>query len=63
LEENRSWNEQYLLRTLLMFSDSFKVIFGCNYAQLKFPELVADALGYDDRRSFGGGSLWIQKMV
>ncbi len=61
LEDNRSWNEQYLLRALLMQTDAYQVTFGSNYAQLKFPELVADALGFDDRRSFGGGSFWIQK--
>ncbi|MDE2256894.1 MAG: class I SAM-dependent methyltransferase, partial [Xanthomonadaceae bacterium] len=29
LGENRSWNEQYLLRALLMHSSAFRVVFGC----------------------------------
>ena len=62
LEENRSWNEQYLLRALLMYSDTFKVIFGNSYAQYKYPELVVDALNLPKRHGFGGGSLWIEKV-
>ena len=60
LEENRSWNEQYLLRALLMFSTRFEVLFGCNYAVHRFPELLRDALALPGRRIFGGGSFWIR---
>jgi hypothetical protein len=56
-EQNRSWNEQYLLQAFLMFNQSFKVIFGNNFAQLRWPQQVASACG----RRMGGGSFWIQK--
>lgn len=62
LEENRSWNEQYLLRALLMYSDSFQVFFGCNYAFYQFPELVIRALALQSGAGFGGGSFWFKKV-
>lgn len=62
IDENRSWNEQYLLRALLMYSNTFKIIFGSSYAQYKFPELVKKALNLPNGQIFGGGSLWIEKI-
>lgn len=62
LEDNRSWNEQYLLRALLMYSDTFKVLFGCSYAQYKYPDLVVKALNHKNKHGFGGGSIWIEKI-
>ena len=59
IDENRSWNEQYLLRALLMYSSAFEVIFSCNYAYQRFPDLVRSALGDPDGEGFGGGSIWI----
>ena len=60
LGENRSWNEQYVIRALLMHSSAFRVLFGCYYAFLEFPELVRSALGLGGA-AFGGGSLWLEK--
>ncbi len=62
LEAHRSWNEQYLLRALLMHSTAFRVVFGSSYAFHRFPERVAEALRLGDGRAFGGGSLWIEKV-
>ncbi len=61
VEENRSWNEQYILRALLMFSSAFKVVFGSAYAYSVMPELLREALRFRDGRIFGGGSFWIEK--
>jgi hypothetical protein len=58
LDENRSWNEQYLLRALLMQSNAFDVLFGSNYAHHAFPKLVATVLGRPAGKGFGGGSFW-----
>ncbi|HMB39587.1 MAG TPA: class I SAM-dependent methyltransferase [Wenzhouxiangellaceae bacterium] len=60
--ENRSWNEQYLLRALLMYSSAFRVIFGCSYAFYKFPDLAREALAHDKGHAFGGGSFWIERV-
>jgi len=61
LAENRSWNEQYLVRALLMYSSTFKVVFGCSYAFHKYPQAVISALNLESKAGFGGGSLWIRK--
>ncbi len=57
---NRSWNEQYLLRALLMHSTAFKVRFGCSYAHWRFPERVREALS--NGHSYAGGSFWMQRI-
>jgi hypothetical protein len=59
--ENRSWNEQYVVRALLMYSSMFRVIFGCCYAFIRYPDLVRQALALTSGAAFGGGSLWICK--
>lgn len=61
IDQNRSWNEQYLLRALLMYSTAFEVIFSSSYAFWRFPELVRSALAYPDGRAFGGGSIWLTR--
>ncbi|MBS0584392.1 MAG: class I SAM-dependent methyltransferase [Proteobacteria bacterium] len=61
IEENRSWNEQYLLRALLMYGNGFRVVFGSSYAYWRFPELVRDALAHPGGRAFAGGSFWIER--
>lgn len=58
LDENRSWNEQYLVRALLMDSRRYAVEFGCNYAYHRFPDLVRAALRRE--HGYGGGSLWLR---
>lgn len=62
LTENRSWNEAYLVRALLMYSTAFRVRFGCNYAFWRFPKLVKEALALASGQAFGGGSLWIERI-
>ncbi len=54
------WSEQYLLRALLSRSDAFRVLFGCHYAFLKYPDKVSLALGLADGSGFGGGSFWFE---
>jgi len=61
IEQNRSWNEQYLLRALLMYSTAFRVLFGCKYAETFFPQEVQTALNLPTGRVFGGGSFWFEK--
>lgn len=64
LTENRSWNEQYVLRALLMYAGAtFRVEFGCSYAFYTFPELVVTALAHPAGHGFGGGSFWFTKVA
>jgi hypothetical protein len=58
VDHGRSWNEQYVVRALLMGSNLFEVEFGCAYAFANFPDLLKDVL---QEGPYGGGSLWIRK--
>ena len=61
LSERRSWNEQYLLRALLMYSNAFKILFGNSYAFSTMPDLVRAALAHPKGHAFAGGSIWIER--
>lgn len=60
LEQGRSWNEQYLLQALLMYSTAFGVVFGSSYCAWRFPELTHHTI-VGTEAAAGGGSLWIEK--
>lgn len=62
IDQNRSWNEQYLLRALLMHSTAFKTMFGCYYAWLRHPQRVRQALASPSGHAFGGGSYWLRRL-
>lgn len=60
MDESISWNEQYLLRALLMFSaDTFKVTLGCAYAVTQLRHLAEPIR---NGRGATGGSFWITKL-
>jgi hypothetical protein len=61
LDENRSWNEQYVVRALLMFSSLFRVLFGSSYAFAAHASALREALRDPGGACYGGGSLWIEK--
>jgi hypothetical protein len=61
IAENRSWNEQYVLRALLLGGSAYEVVFGSAYACTRFPDLVVAALDRPDRALHGGGSFWMRK--
>jgi len=58
LNEGRSWNEQYLVRALLMYTQGFEVVFGSAYSFYKHPELLKKVL---QNHLQLGGSLWLRK--
>lgn len=60
IDENRSWNEQYLLRALLMYSVRFRVVFGCAHAYHRHRAMLLSALGVAADSAYGGGSLWME---
>lgn len=58
VDESRSWNEVYLIRALLMYSNKFSIEFFNHYFALKFPDLA-----YAKCPTFMqncGGSLWLK---
>ena len=60
IDQNRSWNEQYLLHALLMFSNRFRVVFGSAYAAQVHGTNVVKALAQPDGHGMSGGSFWIE---
>jgi len=61
LGEGRSWNEQYLVQALLIYSSGLEVLFGSHYAYRRHPETLRDALACPDGAVFSGGSLWLRR--
>jgi hypothetical protein len=57
------WNEQYVLRALLTLSRGFRVTFGSTYASVACTDDVCVALALAPGSIYGGGSLWITKLV
>jgi predicted O-methyltransferase YrrM len=62
IDENRSWNEQYLLQALLMFSSGFKVLFGSYHAFSRYPEPIKAALNERKGHAFGGCSFYLERI-
>lgn len=62
IDENRSWNEQYLLRALLMYSTAFRVRFGCSYAFHRWPQRIQQLLAHPKGHAFAGGSFWLDRI-
>jgi predicted O-methyltransferase YrrM len=60
LDENRAWNEQYLLQAMLAHSSRYRVVFGSNRACLRFPALAATCFGLAPGTRYAGGSFWFQ---
>ncbi len=62
IDENRSWNEQYLLHALLMFSSGFRVLFANYHAFQTYPKAIIAALNHPKGHGFGGGSFYMERM-
>lgn len=63
LDQYRGWNEQYVVRALLMYSGHFRVLFSSNYAFSAHTAALGEALREADGAIYGGGSLWIEKIA
>lgn len=57
VHDNRSWNEQYMLRALLTHNDRMEVVFGTEYAKVALPEQTFKAL---ESIKPWAGSLWLR---
>lgn len=58
VEENRSWNEQYLLQAFLMFNPRVRVVLGSSYVANVMPEETLLAVA--GKVALYGGSFWFQ---
>jgi hypothetical protein len=60
IEENRSWNEAYLLRAFLTNNAEFEMLFFNDYFRRLAPQLIAGTCPVFQRNA--GGSLWLRKV-
>lgn len=58
-EENRSWNEQYLLRAFLMYNPAFEILYANQFYFRRRREAVARQAPLIARNA--GGGLWLRK--
>jgi hypothetical protein len=61
IDENRSWNEQYILQALLMHSKAFKVSFANYFVNWKFPDAIRKVLNHPRGMHYGGGSFYFER--
>jgi len=61
MKMHRFYNEQYILRAFMSFNDSFRILFAGRFLQLKFPELVNEALDFYEGEITKAGSFWFQR--
>lgn len=59
MDDNRSWNEQYMLRAFLMYNDVFEIIYA-NHAFFNAHRQLVESLCPLIARNYGGG-LWLRK--
>lgn len=57
IDDERNWNEQYLLQALLTDSVRYEIVFGCAYIGGLHRKILDAAFGPDQ---LGGGSLWLR---
>jgi hypothetical protein len=60
VEENRSWNEAYILRSFLQYNQSFRIIYWNHYAYRKFAGVLEANMPLCMRNC--GGSIWLRKL-
>lgn len=58
IDENRSWNEQYLLQAFLINNAKVKVLFGTGFARTAFLQQAKDAV--QGKLELYGGSFWFR---
>ena len=60
LQDNRSWNEAYILRAFLQFNTTFRVLFFNDLMVRKYPAEMSVAFpGLEDTHA---GSLWLERL-
>ena len=57
----RSWNEQYLLRALLMGSSEYRVLYAVHYANLHFADRLNNLIDNSVLPQRAGSSFWLRK--
>ncbi len=62
LDENRFWNEQYLLQAFLAYNENFEVLWAGQYMVQNHPNALRKAFkSFDEGYGMGAGSFWIRR--
>jgi len=62
LKDWRFFNEQYLLQALLMFNDTFKIIWAGSYMHIYHSDKLGKAFGSYNKVKKWPGSIWLKKI-
>ncbi len=60
IDQNRNWNEQYLLRAFLQYNDTWQVMWAAHYMATRHTEAVQAVFPRFPRLG-GGGSMWLRR--
>jgi predicted O-methyltransferase YrrM len=61
IDENRSWNEQYVVQAFLAMNPSYEVLFGSAFAGANCRDELEEVFGAGSQPSKGGCSLWLRR--
>lgn len=61
VEENRGWNEQYVLQAVLAANPRWRVVFAAHHALTRFADEARAAFGDLAGRRWQAGSFWIER--
>lgn len=59
IDENRSWNEQYVVQAILASNPRYRVLYGTQYALTRLTDVAHAAFGSLSGQAYAGGSFWI----
>lgn len=60
IDDNRSWNEIYGLRSFLMYNEAFEIVFFNDWFARNEPDLILQ--DYPSMMNNTGGSIWLRKI-
>ena len=60
IDENRSWNEQYVLQAMLACSPRYRVVYGTQFALTRLADDARAAFGPLAGQPYAGGSFWVE---
>jgi hypothetical protein len=60
VNENRSWNEAYVVRAFLQYNPAFRIFYFNHYMYRRFSALIKEAMPLILKNP--GGGLWLQKL-
>lgn len=61
LDQNRNWNEQYLLHAFLQFNSDWRILWAAHLMKTRYKAAVQDVFERFPQLG-GGGSLWMQRV-